>query len=369
MEIPLSRPDITQAERDAVNAVMMTPQLSLGPKVPEFEKAVADFVGVRYAAAVNSGTSGLHLCVRALGIGKGDEVITTPFSFVASANCVLFERARPIFVDVDPDTWNIDPARIAAAITPRTRALLPVDVFGQVADMDPVLALARQKGLRVIEDACEAIGARYKSRPAGSLGDVAIFAFYPNKQITTGEGGIVVTNDEKLHKLVVSMRNQGRGEQGTWLAHERLGFNYRLSDIQCALGIAQMKRIDEILANRQRVAGYYVDRLRTEPRVSMQKVLPDCRISWFVMVVRLNDEYSRSDRDRILDGLRRQGIGCNNYFTPIHLQPFYVEQFNHQRGDFPVCEALADRTLALPFHGQLTEGEVDRVVASLRSLL
>jgi perosamine synthetase len=369
MNIPLSRPDITQAEQEAVAQVLLTPHLSLGPKLPEFERALADYVGTRYAVAVNSGTSALHLCVRAMGIGPGDEVITTPFSFIASSNCILMEGARPVFVDIDPGTWNIDPARIEAAITPRTRAILPVDVFGQPADMDPIRDIARKHNLRVIEDSCEALGATYKGRRAGSLGDVGVFGFYPNKQVTTGEGGMIVTNDESVYRLTASMRNQGRGESNTWLAHERLGYNFRLSDINCALGIAQMKRIEEILAHRSRAAGYYLERLRDEKRVRLQRIHPDCRISWFVMVVRLGDDYTREDRDRIMHHLREHGIGTNNYFTPIHLQPFFVEQLGCKRGDLPVCEALTDRTIALPFHGLLTESEVDTSCKVFRGLL
>jgi len=369
MSIPLARPDITQAERDAVNQVMQTYQLSLGPKLPEFESIFARYIGTRYAAAVSNGTSGLHLCLRAMGVGPGDEVVTTPFSFVASANCILFEGAKPVFVDVDPDTWNIDPARILDAVTPRTRVILPVDLFGQPADMDPIRALARRHGLRVLEDSCEALGASYHGRPAGALGDAGVFGFYPNKQITTGEGGMIVTDDESLYKLVVSMRNQGRDAGMGWLAHARLGYNYRMSEINCALGIAQMKRIDEILANRRRVAGYYLERLGDEQRVRFFKVLPHCAISWFVMVVRLTDDYTCRDRDRIVHTLREQGVGSSNYFPPIHLQPFYVEQFGYSPGDFPVCEALCERTVALPFHGRLTEREVDTVCKELRGLL
>ena len=369
MEIPLSRPDITQAEKDAVNETMQSPQLSIGPRVKEFEKLVAGHVGTKYAAAVNSGTSGLHLCVRAMGIHAGDEVITTPFSFIASSNCILFEGARPVFVDIDPDTWNIDPRRISAAITPQTKAIVAVDIFGQPADMDPIRETAIRHKLRLIEDSCEAIGARYKGHHAGHLGEVGVFGFYPNKQVTTGEGGVVVTDDDELHSLIISMRNQGRGAGGGWLAHARLGYNFRLSEINAALGAAQMKRIHEILANRERSAGYYIKRLSDIPQVRIQRILPECRISWFVMVVRLNDNYTRTDRDRIMKNLHARGIGCNNYFTPIHLQPFYQERFGHKAGDFPICEALADRTIALPFHGLLTEQEVDTVCKTLRGLL
>lgn len=368
MQIPLSRPDITQAERDAVNEVLLTPSLSLGPKVPEFEQCFRDYLGCKYAVAVNSGTSGLHLMLRALGIGPGDEVITTPFSFIASSNCAMFDGGRPVFVDVDPDTWNIDPARIEAAVTPRTKALLPVDVFGQPADMDPIRRIADKHGLRVLEDSCEALGATYNGRKAGTLGEAGVFGFYPNKQITTGEGGMIVTNDETIYKLTSSMRNQGREGMG-WLAHARLGYNYRLSDINAALGIAQMKRLEEILAKRNHVAEMYVARLSSDRRIRLQKISSECRISWFVMVARLGDDYTEADRDRIIEQLRAQGVMASNYFPPIHLQPFYVERFGYARGALPFCEALCDRTIALPFHGQMTESEVDQACRSFFSLL
>lgn len=368
MQIPLSRPDITQAERDAVNEVLSTPILSLGPKVPEFEQAFCDYLGCKYAVAVNSGTSGLHLALRALGVGRGDEVIVPPFTFIASSNSIMFDGGRPVFVDVDPDTWNIDPARIEAAITPRTKAILPVDVFGQPAEMDPIRKIADKHGLRVLEDSCEALGATYKGRKAGTLGEVGIFGFYPNKQMTTGEGGMIVTNDEAIYKMTASMRNQGREGMG-WLGHARLGYNYRLSDINCALGLAQIRRIDDILAKRFNVAEMYVARLAGEKRIRLQKIHPDCRISWFVMVVRLDDSYSEADRDRMIETLRSRGIMASNYFPPVHLQPFYVQELGCKRGMLPICEALSDRTIALPFHGQLTEAEVDHVCQVFFSLL
>ncbi len=369
MEIPLSRPDITQAERDAVIEVMQTPNLSLGPKLPEFERVFAEYIGSRFAVAVNSGTSALHLCIRAIGLQPGDEVITTPFSFIASSNCILFEGGKPVFVDIDPDTWNIDPDRIESAITPRTRAILPVDVFGHVANMPKIRQIAQKHGLRVIEDSCEALGASLNGQKAGTLGDIGVFGFYPNKQITTGEGGMIVTNDEHVREVTVSMRSQGRGAGAGWLSHERLGYNYRLSDINCAIGIAQVKRADEILANRRRSASYYLERLGNEKRVRMQRPLPDSQVSWFVMVVRLSDDYRPEDRDRILSALRQQGIGCSNYFPAIHLQPFYTGQFGYKRGQFAICEALCDRTVALPFHGRLTEQEVDFACQAFQRLL
>jgi len=367
--IPLARPNITKAEIDAVVAVLQTPHLSMGPKVPEFEFDFARFCETRHAIACTSGTTGLHLIVRAMGIGEGDEVITTPFSFVASANCVLIEGAKPVFVDIEADTWNIDPRRIEVAITPRTKAILPVDVFGQIADMDAIREIARRHNLRVIEDSCESLGSRYRGRPAGSLGDVGVFGFYPNKQITTGEGGMIVTDDDAVADLCRSMRNQGRDTGGGWLAHPRLGYNYRLSDIHCAIGIVQLRRIEEIVAVRSRVCGWYKDLLSNEPRVALQKVSPHVQMSWFVFVVRLADRYTQHDRDRILKTLAARGIGCSNYFAPIHLQPFYVERFGHKSGDFPICETVADRTIALPFHHELTKADVDFICHELQQLL
>lgn len=367
--IPLARPNITQREIDAVVEVLKTPHLSLGPKLTEFERDFADYCGTEYAVACNSGTSALHLLMIAAGIETGDEVIVTPFSFIASANCVLFEGGTPIFADIDPDTWNIDPRLVEERITNRTKAVIPVDVFGQVADLDPILATARERGIVVFEDSCEAVGALYRGRRAGGIADAGVFGFYPNKQITVGEGGMIVTGNRDWADLARSVRNQGRDSGGGWLAHDRLGYNFRLSDINCALGIVQLERIDEILSARSRVGEMYLQRLADEPRLIRQKVLDGVTTSWFVMVVRLTDDYTQADRDRILTQLREKGIGCSNYFAPIHLQPFYVEKYGFKPGDLPVCEALASRTIALPFHANLTEPEVDHVCTTLRSLL
>ena len=366
--IPLARPNVTQAEIDAVTAVLKTPNLSFGPKVPAFEEAFARYCGTNFAVACSSGTAGLHLLVRALNIKDEDEVITTPFSFIASANCVLMERAKPVFVDVDADTWNIDPNPIEQAVTERTKAIIAVDVFGQVVDMGAIDKIAKDHDLCVIEDSCEALGSRYQGKPAGSLGNAGVFGFYPNKQLTTGEGGMIVTNDAAVAESCRAMRNQGRDGAG-WLAHGQMGFNYRMSDINAALGIAQLSRIDEIIAERSRVHSHYRERLAGEERVSLQKVIPDVDVSWFVFVIRLSDEYAETDRDRILRLLADQGIGCSNYFAPIHLQPFYVERFGFKPGDFPVCEALAARTIALPFHHELTEANVDFICDELRAML
>jgi perosamine synthetase len=369
MEIPLARPDITEHEIHAVISVLKTPYLSLGPKLREFEERLALYTGVRYAVAVNSGTSALHLIVKALGLGEGDEVITTPFSFVASSNCLLFERVKPVFVDIDPQTLTLDVRQIEQNITQRTKAILAVDVFGHPAEWDELERIAQKYHLKLIEDSAEALGAEYKGRKAGSFGDAAVFAFYPNKQITTGEGGVILTNNDEIAKLCRSLRNQGRGEGNEWLQHERLGYNYRLSDINCALGIAQLDRLEEILKKRARVAQMYNERLQKVQSVRIPYIAAHVKISWFVYVIRLGEEYTQADRDRILKELRARGIGCSNYFSPIHLQPFYQESFGYKPGDFPVTESVAARTIALPFYNNLTEEQIDYVVTTLKALL
>ncbi|MBU0637986.1 MAG: DegT/DnrJ/EryC1/StrS family aminotransferase [Planctomycetes bacterium] len=368
-EINLSGPDLTEAEIEAVVAVLRTPRLSLGPKLAEFEQMFTERIAVEHAIACNSGTSALHLCWCALGLAAGDEVITTPFSFIASSNSVMFCGGRPVFVDVDPLTWQLDATRIEAAITPRTRAILPVDIFGSLPDMDAILEIARRHDLRVLEDSCEALGASYKGRLAGTFGEAGAFGFYPNKQITTGEGGMIVTDDDEIACVARSMRNQGRDPEAGWLAHARLGYNYRLSDVNCAIGVEQMRRLDEILAKRTRVAQWYRERLAEERRVAMQSIPAEVAISWFVMVVRLSDDYKPADRDDLLGKLTERGIGCSNYFSPIHLQPFYQECLGYREGDYPVTEALAARTIALPFHNGLSEADVEHVVTVLRELL
>jgi len=358
--IALSHQDITQAEIDAVEAVLRSDRLSLGPQVEAFEAAVADRVGRRYGIAVNSGTSGLHLCVRALGIGPGDEVITTPFTFVATANCVLFEQARPVFVDIDPDSYNLDPARIEAAITPKTKALLPVEVFGNPAHFEAYEQIATKHNLRLLEDCCEALGATVGDRPAGSFGDAGVFAFYPNKQITTGEGGMIVTDRDDVRDLCVSMRNQGRASDA-WLSHARLGYNYRMSELQAALGVVQMSRLDELLAGRRRAAAAYDEALADVDGVHVPPMPDRATASWFVYVIRLAESVGRADRDAVLAHLRTAGIGCSNYFVPVHRQPYMADLLGTKDGDFPVTERIAARTIALPFHSHLTEPEVSRV--------
>ncbi len=374
MPIPLSQPDLTDAEISAVTEVLRTPRLALGPKLAEFEQALAAYAGCRWGVAVNSGTSALHLIVRALGLGEGDEVVTTPFSFVASANCLVYERAVPVFADIDPLTLNLDPAQAEAAITPRTRAILAVDVFGRPADWTELQAIADRHGLLLIEDACEALGARYRRADGswgrcGSLAEAGCFAFYPNKQMTTGEGGMIVTDREDLAALCRSMRNQGRDEGAGWLQHARLGYNYRLSDLNCALGLAQLQRLPEMLAARRQVAAWYAEELADLPQVVIPVEREGEEISWFVYVIRLAEGYTRSDRDEVLAYLRARGIGCSDYFTPLHLQPYLREQFGYAEGDFPVTESVAARTVALPFFNRLTREQVGRVAAGLREAL
>ncbi|HUX01169.1 MAG: DegT/DnrJ/EryC1/StrS family aminotransferase [Phycisphaerae bacterium] len=366
--VPLSRPDISQADIDAVVAVLRTPHLSLGPKLPEFEKAFARYVGTRRAVAVNSGTSALHLLVRSLGLGPGDEMITSPFSFVASANCALFEGARPVFVDIDEATWNLDVGKLSAAVTDRTRLLLPVHIFGRPMPMDRVMAIAEARGIAVVEDACEALGATYQGRKVGAFGRAATFAFYPNKQMTTGEGGMIVTDDDTVADLCMSLRNQGRDPGAGWLAHARLGYNFRLSDINAALGLAQLARLPEFLRLRAEVARRYLEKLADVEELVLPAPYEEGELSWFVFVVRLADRFTKKDRDAVLASLREQGIGTNDYFTPIHLQPFYRE-LGYKPGDFPVCEKVSERTIALPFYNRLTEKDQDVVVEILKSAL
>lgn len=377
----MSSPDLTSSEISAVTQVLASSTLSIGPLVEAFEQRCAAYIGTTHAAAVSSGTSGLHLCAIAAAVADGDLAITTPFSFVASANCLLYERAIPVFVDVDAHTGNIDSMLVAEAaydlmrggerarrwLPPALRdqppatlkVILPVHAFGQPADMDPILKTARQYQLAVIEDACEAIGAAYLGRKAGTLGDAAVFAFYPNKQMTTGEGGMIVTNRKEWDVLFRSLRNQGRDIFDAWLNHTRLGYNYRLDEMSAALGAAQMQRLDEMLVKRQRVACWYNERLADLELVEIPHLAPTTtRMSWFVYVVRLKPP---AQRHVVLKALAEQGIPSRPYFTPIHLQPFYAQKFGYQRGDFPITETLGDISLALPFSGVMTEDQVDEV--------
>ncbi len=363
--IEVSGAEITAGDRRAVDAVLRSGRLAMGPATLSFEKACARAAGVKHGIAVSSGTAGLHALVQAFGIGHGDEVVTTPYSFVASSNCVLFEHAALRFVDIDPVTWNLDARAVAAAVTRKTRALLPVHVFGLPYDHAGISRIARKHGLPVIEDACEALGASWQGRPAGSLGDAAVFAFYPNKQITTGEGGMIVTRHAPVATFCRSVINQGRGNTG-FLHHVRLGANYRLDEMSSALGASQMGRLGSILRRREKVATRYAGLLGRIPGVELPVEIPGLTRSWFVYVIRLDPRF---DRDAVVRAMERQGVQTRPYFPPIHLQPFYREAFGFRKGMFPVAEAVGRSTMALPFHTLLTEAAQARVAGALRRVL
>ena len=362
MRVPLARPNIGELEADLVRQVLLSGTLSIGPMVEAFEAAVANLVGAPHAVACSSGTAGLHLVVRALGLADGDEVLTTPFSFVASANSVLFERATPIFVDIEETTLGMDPALIASLATARTKAILPVHVFGKPCRIGEMSAIATRNGWSMIEDSCEALGSRIANQACGTFGDAGVFAFYPNKQITAGEGGMVVTADADLVALLRSMRNQGRDEDGTWLRHVRLGFNYRLDELSAAVGLGQMQRYDQLRQGRARVAARYASRLGGETWLTLPGMEPGSDVDWFVYVVRLAAEI---DRNRAMEFLAQGGVSSRPYFVPLHLQPYYQERFGFKRGDFPVTEQVARSTLALPFGSDFTDDEVDYVCERL----
>jgi perosamine synthetase len=364
MSIPAAQPVLGPEEEAAVLEVLRSGQLSLGPRVPEFERRFAQRLGVAHASAVSSGTSGLHLAIRAVGVQDGDEVVTSPFSFVASANVMAFERARPVFADIDPRTLNLDPAAAAAAITPRTKALLPVHIFGYPADLPAFEAM----GLPIVEDACEALGAVHADgTPVGGRGNPAVFGFYANKQLTTGEGGLLTTGDAAIKERVDSERNQGRAPNMDWLDHDRLGFNYRLSDIACAIGLAQLDRLDGMLADRSRVAADYREAL-----AGIEGLELPCedsggdRRGWFVFVVQLPRD---RDRDATIRALRERGIQSKPYLPAIHLMSYYRETYGHREGEFPVCEDVAARSIALPFFPAMTPSQVEQVGAALRAVL
>jgi perosamine synthetase len=359
--IPLARPVLGPEEEAAVIEVLRSGQLSLGPRVPEFERDFAEWVGAPHACAVSSGTAGLHLALRAVGVAAGEEVVTSPFSFVASANAVLFEGARPVFADIDARTLNLDPEAAAAAVTERTSALLPVHIFGYPAD----LPAFERMGLPIVEDACEALGAVHVDGVrVGARGHPAAFGFYANKQLTTGEGGMVTLGDAAMKERIDSERNQGRAPDMGWLDHDRLGFNYRLTDIACAIGLVQLRRLDGMLADRARVAAWYREALAGIEGLGLP--CPDAggdRRGWFVFVVQVP---RGRDRDEVIRALRAVGVSCKPYLPAIHLMSFYRERFGHREGEFPVCEDVAARSLALPFFPDLIEGQVGRVAAALR---
>ncbi len=362
-KIPLAEPDITEAEIQAVVSVLKSGRLSIGPHLEKFQDACASRAGRKFAVGVNSGTSGLHLCMRALGIGAGDEVVTTPFSFIATTNCIMFEGATPVLADIDAESYNLDPDAAQAAVTDRTSAILPVEVFGNTSHFDRYEQIAKEHGLSLIEDCCEALGGELNGRPAGNFGDCGVFAFYPNKQITTGEGGMIVTDSQKIRDLCVSMCNQGRASEA-WLDHARLGYNYRMDEMSAALGYVQMTRLDEILTARGRAAEMYdralggMDGINLPPRNE--------GMSWFVYVIRLDDDFDEKQRDALIEYLRSEGVGCAPYFVPIHTQPHVAKLLGTKKGDFPVTERVSVRTMALPFSSKITSEQVEAVADALR---
>jgi perosamine synthetase len=387
-KISMSSPDLTEAERQAVMDVVQTRYLSMGPYIQAFEEAFQSAIGCRYAIGVSSGTAGLHLCVHAAGIQSGDFVITTPFSFVSSSNVLLYERAVPIYVDVDPKTGNIDAEMAAQAandlqtggtaalrwLPPKgvpepgpLKAILSVDVFGQPADFAPLNDIARKHQLKIINDSCESLGAEYQGLKAGKLGDYGVFAFYPNKQITTGEGGMIVTDDEEAAQLMRALRNQGRVPGDTWLDHTLLGYNYRLDELSAALGAVQMQRLDELIEKRTQVAAWYQQYLAGIDELEPPFLSPKTtRVSWFVYVIRL---VRGIDRASFITSLAQRGIPVRPYFSPIHLQPYMVKRFGYQPGDFPITEDLGSRGLALPFSSVMREEEVRTVCNVLKDEL
>jgi perosamine synthetase len=363
-EIPLARPYLDDREEELVLGVLRSGHLSLGPTIEEFERLVAERVGAPYAAAVSSGTAGLHLLCRAAGIGPGDEVITSTLSFAASANCFIFEGGVPVFVDVDPRTLNMDPAAVEAAITERTKAIVAVDIFGYPCELDELRAIAERHELALIEDSAQALGAEYKGVPVGGHGVPAIFGFYPNKQVATGEGGVVTTHEEETRQLVVSMRNQGREYAGGgWFDHVRLGFNYRWTDLQAAVGIAQLEKLDRLLELRSAAAERYAELLGDVDGVeTLAADDADHKRSWFVYVVALVPEL---DRDAVMAALRREGVATAEYIPCIHLQPYMRRDYGFAEGQFPVAEAVSRRTIALPFFPQIEPADQERVVEVL----
>ncbi|MGH2934617.1 MAG: DegT/DnrJ/EryC1/StrS family aminotransferase [Gaiellaceae bacterium] len=365
--VPLSGPYLDGREEQLALEVMRSGRLSLGPTTDRFEELFAAKVGAPYAAAVSSGTAGLHLLCISAGIGPGDEVVTTPYSFAATANCFVYEGGVPVFADVDAGTLNVDPAAVEAAITPRTKAIVAVDIYGYPCELDELRAIADRHGLALIDDSCEALGARYKGAPLGSQGVSAVFAFYPNKQITTGEGGMVTTHSEEEWRLLRSLRNQGRGDEGGWLEHVRLGFNYRLDDIHSAIGIGQVEKLDEILAARSEVARRYGELLAGLPGVELPCADDaDHERSWFVYVVKLPDNETR---ERVIDHFERERIGYNRYLPSIHLQPYMRERYGFREGMCPVSEDASSRTLALPFFTTLERDAQERVAEALAAVL
>lgn len=371
-EIPLSLPDITDEDIEAVVSVLRSRRLSIGPMLESFEFEVAKAAGRSFGVACSSGTAGLHMALLALGIGPGDEVVTTPFSFIASANCIPMVGAKPVFVDIDPISLNMNPELVERAITPRTKAILGVECFGNPMHMERYRQIADRHEIKLIEDSCEGIGGGHRGRAVGGFGHVGVFGFYPNKQVTTGEGGAIVTDDDRVADLCRSLRNQGRvvgPSADTWWSFERLGFNYRLNELSAALGVSQFSRLRSILEKRRSVAQRYMERFMAHPDVILPTIEDQQTMSWFVFVLRLSDRYTGDERDRIIAGMRRHDVGAAPYFPCIHLQPHYRQSFGYKPGDFPVAEHVCQRTIALPFHTNLSPKDQDFAAATFELML
>jgi len=363
--LPLAQPVIGERERQLVDEVLRSGKLSLGPMVERFERSFAERIGCARAVATSSGTAGLHMCLHALGLGPGDEVVPSSFSFVASANAVRFTGADPVFAEVDEYTFNMDPEAVEAAITPRTKAILIVDIFGYPAEVPALRAIAERHGLGVVEDACQTVDGAHDGVKLGTHGHPAVYGFYANKQLTTAEGGVVLTDDERTADLLKSLSNQGRSDDGAWLVHSRLGFNYRMSDVHAAIGVAQLERLDELMAGRARVAGWYQERVHRIEGVTPMYEGPQPR-SWFVYAPRIEPG---ADRDQVIAELARRGIQAKPYLPCIHLQPYYREQFGFKPGDFPIAETISQRTIALPFFNQMDETHVELVCHTLKVMI
>lgn len=360
-DLPLSSQDITDLEIDRVIKVLRSSTISRGPELKEFEEKIASYIGVPHAIAVNSGTSALHLAVKALGLKQGDEVITTPLSFIASTSCLMMEGVKPVFSDVDSQTGNLNPDLIEEKITPKTKAILAVDYFGYPCDMDKINEIAKKHNLYVIEDSCEAIGSEYKGERVGKKADIATFAFFPNKQITTGEGGMIITSNENLAKLCRSLRHHGSADHG-WSIIERVGYNYWINELNCALGCAQMQRIDEILKKREKVAEMYANKLKDLSEIRLPPKVSHIKVSWYIFFIQVDKKI----RDDLIEYLKEKGIASRAYFPCIHTQPFYKEKFGFKGGEFPSAEEFSEKTIALPFYTNLKEEDIDYVVKNLK---
>jgi len=368
MKIPIAKPHIDEKDKAGVMETLNSGYLSMGKKYIQFEQAMNAYTHSKYAMAVSNGTCGLHLAVKALGLKKGDEVITSPFSFISSSNCLLFEGVKPVFVDVEETTFNLDPNLIERAITSKTKAILVVHIFGQSAEMKPILKLAKKYNLKIIEDACESLGSNYYNKATGTMGDIGVYAFYPNKQMTTGEGGMMVTNSKKLADLCKSLRNQGRGKQGDWLIHERLGYNYRMDEMSASLGVTQLKKLDWMIKEKAKVVNWYQQMLadlEQQKKVQLPKTGPNRTHSWFVYAIRIK----KNKRNKLMNHLADKGIQTKPYLPVIHLQPFMKERFNYKKGDYPVAEKIAAQSLALPLYIGLKKSEVKYIIDQITNFL